>query len=102
MKRLRKPSKRLLAQLTANKRRNWTVKKLKDQGGLCYWCAKRITIEPTCDHLIPLGRGGVDHFENVVAAHAWCNEAKGDKLPEEFAAPGQYDPREAFRKAVAS
>lgn len=100
-RKLRKPSKRLLAQLTANKRRNWTVKKLKDQGGLCYWCARRVAIEPTCDHLVPLSRGGADHFENVVAAHAWCNEAKGDLLPEEFSKPGEYDPRAAFVRRIA-
>lgn len=101
-RRLRKPSKRLLAELAANKRRNWTAKRLKDQGGLCYWCGKRIVVEPSCDHLIPLSKGGADHFENVVASHSWCNEAKGDRLPEEFAEPGQYDPRAAFRMRAAS
>lgn len=99
MRRLRKPSARLRAELIANKRRKWTAKKLKDQGGLCYWCGKRV-LEPTCDHLVPLSRGGADHYENVVAAHEWCNTAKGDKLPEEFSLPGQYNPRDRFRLAV--
>ena len=99
-RRLRKPSKRLLAQLAANKRRDWTAKRLKEQGGLCYWCARRV-LEPTCDHLIPLSRGGEDHYENVAAAHPWCNEAKGDRLPDEFAEPGQFDSREAYRRARA-
>lgn len=94
---LRKPSKRLLATLRANKRRDWTVKRLKQQGGLCYWCARPVT-EPSCDHLVPLSKGGEDHYENVVASHPWCNAAKADRLPADFAEPGQFDAREAIRR----
>lgn len=91
MRRLRKPSKRLLAELTANKRRKWATSRHKKQGGKCYWCGKTLK-ESTADHLIPLSRGGEDHYENIVAAHSWCNSQKADRLPDEFAKPGKYRP----------
>ena len=34
------------------------------------------------DHVIPLNRGGPDTLENKTAAHARCNRAKSDNLPE--------------------
>lgn len=100
-KKPRRPSRRTLAMLAANKRRDWTAARLKQQDGRCYWCGARITSTPTCDHLIPLSRGGRDHYENVVAAHERCNKAKGDKLPEEFAEPGKFDIRTLFRPLPA-
>lgn len=95
MRKLRKPSKRLQAQLTANKRRRWAESRLKEQGGKCYWCAKicpfnRPGMNLTAGHLIPLSRGGPDHYENIVALHERCNQAQGDLLPEEFSEPGQF------------
>lgn len=38
------------------------------------------------DHIIPLARGGANELANCQPAHRACNEAKGDKLPEEMAA----------------
>lgn len=103
VRKLRKPSKRLLAELTANKRRRWCESRLKKQGGKCYWCGARILKDATADHLIPLSRGGEDHYENVVAAHKWCNNHKADRTPEEFCEPGSYRPVPPHvRKALAS
>lgn len=87
--RLRRPSKRLLAQLAANKHAEWRRKRVKMQDGRCHWCGARMK-EPTLDHVIPLSKGGADHWENVVAAHEWCNKAKADLLPGEFARPGGW------------
>lgn len=90
---------RLKMELLANKRRRWAASRAKEQDGKCYWCGKRM-LDPaedarsflhiTADHLTPLSKGGADHFENIVAAHKRCNEAKADLLPEEFAEPGTF------------
>ncbi len=37
----------------------------------------------TIDHVIPKARGGVDSWENLVAACIYCNNKKGDKTPSE-------------------
>ena len=93
-RRLTRVSPRLKMELLSNKRRRWATARAKQQEGLCYWCAKPFLAlagrELTADHLIPLSRGGEDHFENIVAAHRRCNEAKGDRMPEEFSEPGHF------------
>jgi len=93
-RRLTRVSPRLKMELLSNKRRRWATARSKEQGGACYWCGKpflaRPGLELTADHLIPLSRNGEDHFENIVAAHRRCNEAKGDRLPEEFSEPGKF------------
>lgn len=38
----------------------------------------------TVEHIIPLCKGGTHTWDNVVPAHAICNFAKGDSLPDEF------------------
>ena len=37
----------------------------------------------TIDHVIPKGRGGMDTWENLVAACKPCNQKKSDRTPEE-------------------
>ena len=37
----------------------------------------------TIDHVTPKGRGGVDTWENLVAACKPCNQKKGDRMPDE-------------------
>ena len=37
----------------------------------------------TCDHLLPLSRGGRDTWMNVVTACRTCNQRKGNRTPEE-------------------
>lgn len=41
----------------------------------------------TRDHLLPLSRGGRDHWTNVVAACRACNHAKGARTPDEAGMP---------------
>ncbi|HET8656122.1 MAG TPA: HNH endonuclease [Longimicrobiaceae bacterium] len=37
----------------------------------------------TRDHVVPLSRGGENHWENVVTACSTCNNRKADHLPDE-------------------
>jgi 5-methylcytosine-specific restriction endonuclease McrA len=37
----------------------------------------------TCDHVVPMSRGGVDHPSNWQLACRRCNRAKGDSMPED-------------------
>jgi hypothetical protein len=51
----------------------------------CYWC-KRPT-EPgdrEVDHIVPLTRGGNHTARNLCIACRNCNQAKGDRMPDEF------------------
>ncbi|MFL2982968.1 MAG: HNH endonuclease [Candidatus Neomarinimicrobiota bacterium] len=48
----------------------------------CQYCGLS-NISLTIDHIIPKGRGGMDTWENLVAACKQCNQKKGDKLIEE-------------------
>jgi 5-methylcytosine-specific restriction endonuclease McrA len=50
-------------------------------GGRCVYC--RGPAE-TIDHVVPKSKGGGHHWENVVAACARCNHAKGDKMLTEL------------------
>ena len=34
---------------------------------------------PTIDHIVPRGRGGDNHINNLQLAHAACNERKADE-----------------------
>ena len=36
----------------------------------------------TRDHIVPVSRGGGDHWKNVVTACKPCNQKKGAKTPE--------------------
>lgn len=51
----------------------------------CYYCGTRAD-EMQDDHLIPLARGGTDHWFNLVRACRACNASKRDKMPGEFLA----------------
>ncbi|MCD2145022.1 HNH endonuclease [Gordonia paraffinivorans] len=33
------------------------------------------------DHIVPLARGGTDDLSNLAAAHRFCNESKGARMP---------------------
>ena len=37
----------------------------------------------TCDHIVPMSRGGRDTWMNVVTACCTCNQKKGNRTPEE-------------------
>jgi 5-methylcytosine-specific restriction endonuclease McrA len=43
----------------------------------CFYCDKAIHIEDaTIDHLVPVAKGGADHWQNHVVACAPCNGEK--------------------------
>lgn len=51
---------------------------------LCMYCAREFpAAELTRDHIEPTSRGGLDKWENVVAACRRCNQYKADRTPEE-------------------
>jgi 5-methylcytosine-specific restriction endonuclease McrA len=55
----------------------------------CQYCGRAaIELRPrealTRDHLVPLSRGGTNHWSNVVTACSTCNARKGNHLPEEI------------------
>ena len=47
----------------------------------CGYCGKAAS---TIDHVMPRSRGGEDSWENLVAACVRCNNAKGDRTPQEM------------------
>lgn len=48
----------------------------------CFYCGKD---GGTHDHVIPISRGGDNHWSNIVPACSKCNGTKQDKTPEEWA-----------------
>jgi len=48
----------------------------KRDNNMCQYCGSRQDL--TIDHVIPRSRGGVDSWENCVAACRKCNHKKGD------------------------
>lgn len=56
---------------------------LRDQG-FCQYCAENLKGKPwTIDHVFPSSRGGRSEWSNVVVSCKTCNQAKGDRTPEE-------------------
>ena len=55
---------------------------------LCLYCGRRCTRgELTRDHVMPLSRGGLDTWENVVSACLACNLKKGGRSPQQAGMP---------------
>ena len=50
----------------------------------------------TLDHVIPRSRGGVDSWENLVAACVRCNIKKGNRTPKEADMPLLNNPRRPY------
>ena len=51
---------------------------------VCAFCAGNFSpFKLTCDHILPLSRGGRDTWMNVVTACRVCNQKKGNHTPEE-------------------
>lgn len=50
--------------------------------------------ERTMDHVVPLSRGGADHWTNVVLAHKDVNHAKGNRLNHEVGLSLRRQPAE--------
>jgi 5-methylcytosine-specific restriction endonuclease McrA len=50
----------------------------------CQFCGRAFPAsELTLDHVVPRSRGGRSSWENLVASCYQCNNAKGDRTPEE-------------------
>jgi 5-methylcytosine-specific restriction endonuclease McrA len=49
-------------------------------GVKCVYC--RISQATAVDHFIPIARGGLHVWENLIGACASCNSSKGDKIPD--------------------
>lgn len=53
-------------------------------GNRCQYCGGRYaSSELSLDHVLPLSRGGVSSWENVVCACLTCNVKKGNRTPAE-------------------
>lgn len=50
----------------------------------CQYCGRRpVAAQLTCDHVMPVARGGRKTWENIVTACVPCNHRKGNRTPEE-------------------
>lgn len=65
------------------------LKKIWERGeGICYLCFAYVPYaESSCDHIIPISRGGLHVEDNVAMVHLPCNVSKGARLPEELSLP---------------
>ena len=55
---------------------------------LCMYCGTpRKSGSLTRDHVLPMSRGGLDRWTNVVTACRSCNARKGNRTPEEAGMP---------------
>ena len=51
---------------------------------VCQYCSRLCCIdELTVDHVLPRSKGGLNTWENLVAACKKCNQKKGNKTPEQ-------------------
>ena len=51
---------------------------------LCLYCGKRFSGgQLSRDHVTPVARGGIDHWNNVVTACKRCNNHKASRTPEQ-------------------
>jgi len=55
---------------------------IKRDGGRCMYCGRRDG-PMTVDHILPRRMGGDDSWENLITACLRCNNAKGDRTPEQ-------------------
>lgn len=73
-------------------RRHMLAVLFEAQKGQCGICRKRMDptgtawdqrnpMRPTADHVLPRDAGGFNGRGNLLAAHARCNGAKGNRLP---------------------
>ena len=65
----------------------------------CQYCGDK-RHDLTIDHIIPRSRGGLDSWDNVVAACLRCNVKKGDRTPKESGMPLSSTPRRPMSHVV--
>jgi hypothetical protein len=63
---------------------------LRRDGHRCAYCGRPGA--DTVDHVLPRSRGGQTGWLNTVAAHATCNQAKGNRTPDEARMPLHWQP----------
>lgn len=82
IRRVREPQR-----LTNAFRRAWRDDALREQKGCCRYCDEPMTYKlATSDHVDPRKNGGLDRKQNIVAACAPCNRAKGHLSVKAFVA----------------
>lgn len=60
-----------------------TRKRMFKKSNICHWCREPMAWEDcTIEHIIPLGRGGLDNANNRTLAHEKCNHERGNDMPE--------------------
>lgn len=52
--------------------------------GDCHFCGGAIRTSFDLDHIVPFARGGSNDLDNFLAAHRWCNGARGQAGPTEL------------------
>lgn len=72
-----------------SKGRRRIVSRLRGRDGdACIWCGEAMMfygdgpLRATIEHVIPLGRGGLDNMNNMALAHLKCNNGRGSDMPE--------------------
>jgi 5-methylcytosine-specific restriction endonuclease McrA len=78
-------------------RRVWQLMRLivfERDGWVCVYCGLR-SGPLTCDHVVPVSRGGSSTFDNLVTACLACNLAKSTMTPREWRAQQRQSKRGA-------
>ncbi|NJN87442.1 MAG: HNH endonuclease [Leptolyngbyaceae cyanobacterium SL_7_1] len=65
----------------------------------CQYCGS--TKHLTLDHVLPLSKGGKHSWDNVVTACERCNQAKGDRTPDQANMPLRNKPKAPMHPSVA-
>lgn len=77
-----KDSNRSRRGISDNEWRTLRAEIFERDGHLCVYCGSSEDL--TCDHVIPLVRGGSNEHANLATACRSCNSSKGDKTLEEW------------------
>lgn len=65
---------------------------LRDRNVCAYCCGHFPDSELTVEHILPVSRGGMHSWTNVVTACRSCNTRKGNRTPEQARMPLAYVP----------
>lgn len=82
-------ARRAKAKLSKEDRIESTAHRKRIKNDRCYYC-EQWSSEMHDDHVIPLSRGGTDHWWNIVRACSTCNLRKGAKTDLEYTATMPY------------